>query len=324
MWDKLLGCIAAGAMGDALGYEVEFWQYDEIISEFGKNGLTQYVLHQNKALISDDTQMTLFTMNGLILAKEKEMDYVDAIYEAYQDWLKTQMHSDIQTGSCWLLQQKEMYAQRAPGMTCLDSLMANKKGSMYRPINHSKGCGGIMRVAPIAFLKEDKEEKDELAAKVSALTHGHEMGYIPSYMLVHILSCILEGKSLRLSIEEAMEVTQKRFENTQPLCSLVQDAITLSRNKLKDIDNINLLGQGWVAEETLAIALYCCLRHENDFGQALISSINHSGDSDSTGAVTGNIMGTIIGFDAIEDKWKKNLEGLNIIVELCKQFHEKN
>ena len=55
-----------------------------------------------------------------------------------------------------------------------------------------------------------------------------------------------------------------------------------------------------MAEETLAIAIYCSLKYQNDFSKGIIAAVNHSGDSDSTGAVTGNILGALLGFDAIE------------------------
>ena len=76
----------------------------------------------------------------------------------------------------------------------------------------------------------------------------------------------------------------------------------------------------WMAEETLAIALYCSLRYQDDFSAALTASVNHNGDSDSTGEVTGNIMGALHGFEAIEDKWKKDLELSEVIMEMAEDL----
>ena len=84
-----------------------------------------------------------------------------------------------------------------------------------------------------------------------------------------------------------------------------------------DLENITALGGGWVAEETLAIAVYCSLRHVDDFSAALTAAVNHDGDSDSTGAVTGNIIGAWLGFDAIEGRWKTGLELYDVLMELA-------
>lgn len=98
---------------------------------------------------------------------------------------------------------------------------------------------------------------------------------------------------------------------------IIDLAIEISENNDSDLDNIHKLGEGWVAEETLGIALYCALKYQNDFSKALIVSVNHNGDSDSTGAVTGNIMGALVGYDAIPGKWKKNLELADVILEMA-------
>ena len=103
---------------------------------------------------------------------------------------------------------------------------------------------------------------------------------------------------------------------------IIDLAIELSKNDEDDLDNIHKLGEGWVAEEALGIALYCALKYQNDFSKALQVSVNHKGDSDSTGAVTGNILGALIGFDAIEDKWKNNLELYDVIIDMADDMFE--
>ena len=90
------------------------------------------------------------------------------------------------------------------------------------------------------------------------------------------------------------------------------------------MENILQLGEGWVAEETLAIALYCCLRYPADFDKAVIAAVNHSGDSDSTGAVTGNIMGAIVGYRNIGEKWRKDLELRDVILEIADDLCTEN
>ena len=95
----------------------------------------------------------------------------------------------------------------------------------------------------------------------------------------------------------------------------------LAKTTKNDADNIRSLGEGWVAEETLAIAIYCAVRYQDDFSKALCVSVNHDGDSDSTGAVTGNILGAYYGYENIPAQWKDHLECADVIdeitVDLC-------
>ena len=70
-------------------------------------------------------------------------------------------------------------------------------------------------------------------------------------------------------------------------------------------------------EDTTITALYCCLRYPDDFDKALIASVNHGGDSDSAGAVAGNIMGAVCGYDRIAKKWKAELELKDVILEIA-------
>ena len=69
--DKFRGCMIGGAAGDALGYAVEFMPEQQIFSKHGENGITSYSFVNDKALISDDTQMSLFTAAGLLLGSTR-------------------------------------------------------------------------------------------------------------------------------------------------------------------------------------------------------------------------------------------------------------
>ena len=101
------------------------------------------------------------------------------------------------------------------------------------------------------------------------------------------------------------------------LSKIIDLAIELSENNGSDLDNIHRLGEGWVGEETLGIALYCSLRYQNEFSKGIIVAVNHNGDSDSTGAVTGSILGALLGYDAIADQWKQGLELSDVILEMA-------
>lgn len=348
--DAIRGCIFGGAVGDALGYPIEFYREENIFSVYGPQGITEYRkdFDTGKALISDDTQMTLFTANGLLVGDTRDCMCGNHeaprfyVANAYQDWLKTQYFTIDEVnrherntplgGTSWLLDVPELYSRRSPGNTCLDALKREKNGERYKDYvmekrNRSKGCGGIMRIAPLALrYPVDIEELDMEGAQVAAITHGHSLGYMPAAVQIHILNRIIfppEGKRIPLKeiITEARDTAAKLFagdEYLPELISRIDQAVMLAEDDFEDdLDNIHQIGEGGVAEQTLGIALYCAMRYENDFSGGVIAAVNHNGDSDSTGAVAGNILGALTGYNAIEEKWKKDLELSDVILEIA-------
>ncbi len=345
--DAIRGCIFGGAVGDALGYPVEFLQEGQIFSQYGPGGITSYTKDKvsGKALISDDTQMSLFTANGLLVGdtrgamrgiRGRPRAYV---IKAYKDWLKTQESSmsevnryerHTRAGGCsWLLDVPELYARRAPGNTCLSALQEGTEYEDYVEAqrNNSNGCGGIMRVAPLAvnYQLNNIRTLDMEGAQLAAITHGHSLGYMPAAVLVHVINRIVfpqedERMSLKEIVLEARDTVAQIFDGDpylRKLVEIIDRAVALSENSTDDLANIHQLGEGWVAEETLGISLYCALRHQDSFSAGVIAAVNHRGDSDSTGAVTGNILGALLGYDAIDDQWKKDLELSDVILEIA-------
>lgn len=332
------GCILGGAVGDALGYPVEFLTDGSIFKSYGENGITSYDLRRGVAYISDDTQMLLFTADGLLQADRQTSSpscevYVNYVYQAYLNWFYTQDDNYPPKAGTYispLLNEKQLFDNRALGGTCLSALSSGVCGSLEKRINNSKGCGGIMRVAPVAvyFFQKQYSAKEVavMCGKINAITHGHDLGIISCAYFGALIYYIFEGELLTRASYQAGELIKEIYAKNNQLeyfFALIDRAIELalpdeeeSEDYLDDLDAIRELGEGWVAEETLAIALYCSLRYSNSFEKAIIASVNHSGDSDSTGAVTGNIMGAYLGYDAIPNEFKQNLELSSLIEEM--------
>lgn len=337
--DKYRGCLIGGAVGDALGYAVEFLKDYQIFERYSERGITEYTLTDGIAQISDDTQMTLFTANGLLVGTTQGMvrgvmgTYPSYIYLCYEDWLLTQGEGRFakEKQHCsWLNNIDEMNHTRDPGRTCIFSIMNGEAGTIDTPLNNSKGCGGIMRVAPIGLYFEGKdytvEEIDMIGAETAALTHGHELGYIPAAALVHIIHLVSHNPDITLlqAVTDAKETMIRLFSNSRHLSELTQlidKAVELSKEAVDDLAAIRALGEGWVAEETLAIAVYCALKYSDDFEKAITASVNHSGDSDSTGAVTGNILGAYLGLSAVPQKFLDKLELREVITEMADDLY---
>ena len=333
--DRFRGCLIGGAAGDALGYAVEFRNEGWIFSRYGDRGITEYALENGRALISDDTQMTLFTAAGLLAGRARggAENYGNCIRLSYLDWLKTQNDRYPAQGdftASRLMSVRELYSWRAPGNTCLAALEAGGTGTVERPINNSKGCGGVMRVAPVGLFFNDSgttaEQVARIGAEAAAVTHGHVLGWMPAAALSQIVHEISQnGDSVYDAVMKTLYVQEEIWPESRDreyFLDLMRRAVDLASADRNDLEAVHRLGEGWVGEEALAIAVYCALKHENDFDSAIIASVNHKGDSDSTGAVTGNILGARLGLQGIPEKYTTNLELKDLILETADALYD--
>jgi ADP-ribosylglycohydrolase len=318
MKERFAACLLGGAVGDALGYTVEFMHWPQIESWFGPRGIIEPQMDSRtgKALISDDTQMSLFTLDGIIWAYTSGQNYVTGgLYPSYLRWLYTQTGTVIQPGVLdrqphetedGILAQKELFFRRAPGSACLSALRSGKMGTMDNPINDSKGCGGMMRAAPIGlFLHADPAYAFRIAAEGAAITHGHPTGYLAAGVFAAIIALLICDVRLSIACDEAAAML-RRYEGYEEVLRAMDNAREMSESSLQTIRAIRKLGGGWVAEEALAIGLCCALRAVS-FQQALTASVNHDGDSDTTGTVCGHILGAGSKF-SVPAEWTQKLE----------------
>ena len=332
--DKYRGCLIGGAAGDALGYAVEFSREEQIAARYGAGGIRDYQLDdRGLAPFSDDTQMTLYTANGLLHALTRGRlrgilgplrDYVSGFYV---EWSRTQTEPyPLADHSAWISALPELFVPRAPGATCLSACAVGAHGTPEEPINDSKGCGGIMRVAPAGLLAgprgADGAAAQRLGAQLAALTHGHELGWLPAGVFAHIVSALAHGEadSVRGAAEQALTVLPEAHPGARrvgELQELMRFTLRLADGTAPDVEAIHQLGEGWVAEEALAIALLCALRHEDDFEGTAVSAVNHSGDSDSTGAIAGNIVGARLGLAGIPRRYVERLELADVVLALA-------
>lgn len=353
--DCIRGSLMGGAAGDALGYPVEFMNRSMILQRYGEHGITQFDIdkHTNKALVSDDTQMTLFTANGMLMGITRGCmrgigglpeNYVDG---AYLDWYYTQTGNKREIliddfHYTWLRDLPELAHRRAPGTTCMSACEALYNHA--HPQNNSKGCGGIMRVAPMGLFDAAHNiystiRLAEAGAQIAKVTHLHPLGYLPAALMTLFISRIVplskdEVKTSVVNIvNDCLDIMMKMEvpnDDKEYLKNLTLTAVHLAQSDTSDADAIRQLGEGWTAEEAWAISLYCAIRHINNMRVAIIAAVNHDGDSDSTGAITGNIMGAIYGYEAIKSErmfcpdgkeFEETIELANIILALADDLY---
>ena len=318
------GCLLGGAVGDALGGLVEFLSLPAIREQYGADGIRDL---PPGGKISDDTQMTLFTAEALLRGNTRARlkgicSFIAVAHHAYLRWLRTQgertEHAcfDELTGNVgngWLIGVRELHDRRTPGTTCLGALRTGVAGTMGAPLNNSKGCGGVMRVAPVGLFCTEAREAFEMGCEAAAITHGHPSGYLSAGCLAATISALIGGADLAASIRCGLDILQTKTGHEECLFA-IRGAMALAEQNNPSPTTIERLGQGWTGEEALAIAVYCALVAGDDFVKGVRLAVNHSGDSDSTGAIAGNLLGALLGRSAIPEQWLAGLE-LRAVIE---------
>ena len=320
--DRAVGCLIGGAVGDALGAGIEFMSHADIVDQFGPEGVTDIVpAYGQIAAITDDTQMTLFTAEGLVEARKTGVDQISAIWDAYKRWYHTQggplpEEADPNQG---LLAISEMHNMRAPGLTCTGALRGNTAGTLTEPVNNSKGCGGVMRAAPAGFVTDDPVEAYRLGRDLAALTHGHPSGWIAAGAFAAIICELVNGTEPTQAVQTGLLLVESEEAGAE-VAEALRDAIATSEQPEPSVTEIEELGAGWIAEEALAISVACFLTDLTPREQLLLA-VNHSGDSDSTGSILGNLIGAAKGHRAIPAEWCRNLEMSGVIRSVATELH---
>lgn len=342
--DRIRGCLIGGAVGDALGAPVEFMSLREITALVGERGVRDYLPVSfdgisGTGLITDDTQMTLFTVEGLIRlearATVKGIGPATAVLQrAYWRWFDTQVNpgpiDGVDDGG--LIREQWLYSRRAPGNTCLSALSATRAFDPFLPhgkgfdaidyasLNNSKGCGTVMRAAPLGFLSSE-ELAWEVSCQAAGYTHGHPTGQHAAGALSVLIWHLVRGAT----VWDAVAMTIRYVQNvprTSETQAALEAALRASVTGPPCAQMVESLGGGWIAEEALAIAVYAALAYPEatTVRDALALAVTHSGDSDSTGSICGNILGAAHGFTAIPADLIFRVEGRTTILQLAEDL----
>ncbi len=341
---RIHGCLLGGALGDSLGYAVEFETIHAIRTSYGPAGLRGFADLDGGSHFSDDTQMTLYTVDGLLEALEWANSGVAAdtnacLWLAYLRWLSSQGVALPDSAPFqpprWIDSHEVLRHRRAPGNACLSGLATGEMGTVYRPVNpESKGCGTVMRSAPfglIPYIEADAVYK--MSADAASLTHGHPAARQSAGAFSLLIHALVNGGTLRGAADQVLAHLRdgklaKGEEPDPALLERLASALRLAAGDggpLAAEELVEALGEGWVAEEALAVGLYAVLATapgatavpvaspEEHFRAAIAVAVNHSGDSDSTASIAGNILGAHYGEECLPTDWLAALEAPGLI-----------
>ena len=322
---RFRGCLLGGGLGDALGAPIEFTSSHAIRAEYGTAAPRDLAYARpGRALITDDTQMTLFTAEGVIRGIQRYNDrgicsMVGSVQRALVRWYATQEAVELRGAWAddpgWLFRDRRLHERRAPGNTCLSALAEQvdlaRMPSVEERANDSKGCGGVMRVAPIGLAAGSLEGAFALARDSAALTHGHPSGYLSAAYLAAVVHAVARGARLEHAMASADTLLAAEGENDE-MVAAIAGARRVAAEGPPSVEAIERLGGGWVGEEALAIGLACALTADASSQQgvadALWRAVAHSGDSDSTGSIAGNLLGAAYGVEVLPARWLAQLD----------------
>lgn len=318
--DHFSGCLLGGALGDALGSPIEFYTYEQIIRHFGDDGILELQCNGSGcAEITDDTQLTLFTAEGLLRAKcrsEKKglqrdlRETTIVVFRAYLRWLYTQglytTNWKVEDYDGWLVQAKSLYVGKQASTTSITTLGKGIMGRLSKPINDSQNCGGVIRVSPVGLF-ECKKDTFELGTRIGAITHGHPSAHYSAGAMALLISNIIEGTSIMDGVLDVIGEL-KRHDNTGECIHGLEQAITLYKTQPGSREALVQLGTGAEATQALAMGVYSALSFPDDIVKALRLAVNHGGYSGSVGSITGNILGAYLGKKSIPQEWLQKLQ----------------
>ncbi|MFT3803707.1 MAG: ADP-ribosylglycohydrolase family protein [Burkholderiaceae bacterium] len=324
-------CLLLGALGDALGAPLEYLRIEEIRTAYGPRGLREPTRFNGRVgSITDDTQMMLFTAEGLLDAIGQhagpgEPAYDAAVGAAYLRWLASQGLGDAGTtiGSPrGLLALAELRVQRAPSLTCLDALEAMRAPGQAA-INTRMGNVAAGRAAPVGVLfgalaaADARTEADvlarchSLAGRLARLTHGHPTASHSAGAFATLIAALLAGHAWDGALARVDELLAPHAD-AAPVRAAIARAAEASAAGDPTSDPTARLGEGWDAHEALAIAIHIA-RDANDPAEALLRAVNHSGDSDGCGLMTGCLIGASRGLAGVPSIWLAQLELASVI-----------
>ncbi|MFF5171373.1 ADP-ribosylglycohydrolase family protein [Micromonospora sp. NPDC000089] len=310
------GSLFGLAYGDALGKPTEFLTVAEIVRRYGPTGPRD--LTGDPALVTDDTQMALAVAWALRDASAYAPEVVEPLLRRrFADWAVSPENN------------------RAPGMTCLRACAELSLGRRWQEatVADSKGCGANMRVTPVGLLDVDLDTLAGLAQLQAGLTHGHPTGLAASELTAYAVRLLRDGVTLprlpglltdrareqrpvyradwlgdlwrRSDAGSATEFIARGWDECLHALGRLDAALAAPDD---GGDPCRLTGEGWIAEEALATALLCTLRHVDDPVAALARGATTAGDSDSIAALAGAFLGAAYGMPAWPAEWAGRIE----------------
>ncbi len=314
------GCLLGLAVGDAMGYTVNYKSLEEICADYGPNGLLGYDLVNGCAEITAYTHIAAYVCNALLVGITKgrtdaAMEYVRM---GLREWARSQMfHRDPEKTQCWVAQLPNMRKGHCRDLRMVDNLRQDIFGSLQQRTKPNVSPSTLTAAVAVGMFYDSRwltpRGVGTMGAETIALTHGSEEAFLSGAMIAYMIAGILQDSKmpLREQFLFAASAVDEQFDNNYPTASELADtvrrAVQLSKSDMPHQAAMESL-KCRTAPECIAGAVYACLASGGDFDSTMIIAVNHSGESAAVGALAGALLGAKLGEEALPEFYLESLE----------------
>ncbi|MCS0600326.1 ADP-ribosylglycohydrolase family protein [Streptomyces sp. LP11] len=325
---RVRGTLLGAAVGDALGGPADALSLAEIRAAHGPGGLLDLAPGAGRrGTVTHHTQLTLFTVDGLIRAQVRRDTGAwhppTDLHRAYLRWAATQRDwgpDERREDDGWLAREEWLYARREPTRALLLGLGDARMGTLEAPKNPGElGPEAVARSAPFGLLVGwEPQLVVQLAVECAAQTHGHPLACLAAGAYAAIVHALARGEALDGAVHQALTLLAVR-PGHQPVSDALRHALGAVRQGLPTPARVEELAGDGTADGLLAASVYCALVGE-DVRHGLCLAVNQSGPSAAAGALTGGLLGALHGETALSPAWIAELEGRPTILELADDY----
>ena len=325
------GCLLGLAVGDALGCAVDAKTLAQIRESYGPNGLMGYDLPDEIAQISFHTQNAAYTANGLLIALTRGRIEQAPLYvgRALREYNEVRLrHVCPPDNLCWLSRLPAFFRRNGADAHVIEALSRPQLGTTTAPANRINAPEGIMGGVAVALFYDKKRmhagQIGLLSAECSAMLCGAPEAFLASAALSYILAALLQApdEPLQSHCMQAALIIKKqfgtRFFQAEAVAQAMEAAVRQARQKPQPdaLENMDCT----TAHGCLAAAVYTALAYADNFDEAMVAAVNHSGRSAAVAALTGAILGARLGAQQIPDFYLSPLESAEYLRVLARDL----
>ena len=260
--DKVLGCIIGGAIGDYVGAPLE-----------GRPGPIEVQVPVHSA-ITDDTQLTLATCEAIMDSREVDPE---TIAHSFAAWFRQGRISGIGSSTLKALRDLAFGAHWA---------LAGARGEM------SAGNGAAMRIAPLAFCVDPLSSDGRRTIRhVASVTHKNDDAFAGA--LAVAVAIAVPGFDFIPQVLAALPDSNTRDR----LATLMPETGT----SVADL-GVRFGATGYVADSVPLSLVAASRAATTGFRDAVLGVIACGSDTDTTGSMVGQIVGSKVGLSGIPDE----------------------